>query len=420
MAAFSSTATRHIAILSGGHLCHNPRVVKEAVTLASAGYRVEVLGGWIDPTLKARDEQLAARLRIDFRPVIDWTAPGIVGQLHRFWCRIRMKLGHLACKILDRQNVWQLGYDAPELLAAARRSDAELFIAHLEQALWVAERLRQRGARVAVDMEDWFSEDLPQDARKQRPVKLLRALEEKLLPRVAYSSCPSRAMSEALAAEYACCPPTVVYNAFAWSDRQKLDGQVKDRKDKDLPSLHWYSQTLGHGRGLEDLFRALPLVKTKMEIHLRGNLAEADRAWLHSLIPPAWRSLIFTHPIVSNEELLSRISEHDIGFAGEMKHCRSRDLTVTNKIIHYLLGGLAVVASDTAGQQEVAKQASGAVRLYPSGDAQSLAEQLNYLLASPVELQAAKATALIAAEGTFCWEHQVPTLLQSVERALAR
>jgi len=62
------------------------------------------------------------------------------------------------------------------------------------------------------------------------------------------------------------------------------------------------------------------------------------------------------------------IAEHDIGFAGETPSIRSRDLTATNKILQYLLAGLAVVASDTAGQRECAGQASDAVFLYPSGD----------------------------------------------------
>ena len=64
--------------------------------------------------------------------------------------------------------------------------------------------------------------------------------------------------------------------------------------------------------------------------------------------------------------MLSRIAEHDIGFAGEQNYCRSRDLTVTNKILHYLLGGLAVIASDTAGQRQIAAQAGEAVRVYPA------------------------------------------------------
>jgi hypothetical protein len=124
------------------------------------------------------------------------------------------------------------------------------------------------------------------------------------------------------------------------------------------------------------------------------------------------------HALVSNTELLSRITEHDIGFAGETTLIRSRDLTVTNKILHYLLAGLAVVASETAGQREVAVQAPGGVFLYPSGDAPALAARLNTLLGSADALMRAKSAALAAAEETFCWERQEKALMESIHRAL--
>jgi glycosyltransferase involved in cell wall biosynthesis len=63
----------------------------------------------------------------------------------------------------------------------------------------------------------------------------------------------------------------------------------------------------------------------------------------------------------------------------------------------------------------IAEQARGAMRVYPSGDSQALAGQLNALLASSGELRSAKAAALMAAEQTFCWERQVPRLVRSVE-----
>jgi glycosyltransferase involved in cell wall biosynthesis len=122
--------------------------------------------------------------------------------------------------------------------------------------------------------------------------------------------------------------------------------------------------------------------------------------------------------LVSDNELLSRVAEHDIGFAGEQKYCRSRDLTVTNKILHYLLAGLAIVASDTTGQQEVAQQANRAVDLYRAGDAHDLAHKLNRLLSSPSELAKAKESALAAAKKTFSWEKQVPSLLSAINAAL--
>jgi len=151
---------------------------------------------------------------------------------------------------------------------------------------------------------------------------------------------------------------------------------------------------------------------------LRGAPAAGFEAWLRSHVPEQWRELVFVHPVVHNDELLSRIAEHDIGFAGEMKYCRSRDLTVTNKILYFLLAGLAVVASDTAGHREVAEQAAGAVWLYPPGNAAALAACLNSLLRSSDRLERSKHAALAAAQNGLCWERQEPVLLEAVGSAL--
>lgn len=416
-----------VAILTGSHLCHNPRVIKEANSFTEAGYKVDVLGGWFDPVLKARDQELMAKIKFQFRPLHDLTQQPAL----RFGLRLRGRLASLLHATTGCENHWQLGYFVSALAKAARRSKADLLIAHSEQALWAIHKIGKRKSddssqfqlsafsfqdlRIGVDMEDWFSEDLPPETRRHRPIKLLRSLEKKLLCGVAYTTCTSQAMSEALVGEFGCRPPAVIYNAFPWADRQSLDGKFKDRQNHALPSVHWYSQTLGMDRGLGDLFAALPLVKHEFEIHLRGKTVAGLTQWLAANVPETWRKRVFIHPLVSNDELLSRIAEHDIGFAGEQKISRSRDLTVTNKLLHYLLGGLAVVASDTAGQKEIAAKAEGAVKIYRSGDPASLANHLNALLASPKLLRASKAAALAAAEKEFCWERQGPVLVRSVK-----
>src|SRR5205085_8936966 len=267
---------------------------------------------------------------------------------------------------------------------------------------------------------DWFSEDLLPEARRHRPLRLLRFLERELLLSGVCAFCPSQAMSMALSKEYGCRPPTVIYNGFEWSDQQALDGKIRDRRNAKIPSIHWYSTTLGPGRGIEDLLAATRYLEHDAEIHLRGNPAPGFEGWVKTRAPDHWQDKIFFHTLVANDQLLSRIAEHDIGFAGEMKYCRSRDLTITNKILHYLLGGLAVVASDTAGQQEVARQAPGAVQLYPSGNARALADVLNALLASAERIRGAKAAALTAAQKTFSWERQEGALLDAVAQALDR
>ncbi len=282
----------------------------------------------------------------------------------------------------------------------------------------VAVDLLHGGHRVSVDMEDWFSEDLLPEAKTQRPVRLIRSLEKELLSQSVYSSCPSVAMSDALAQKYECHAPAVIYNAFPWTERQSIDGAFKDRALSCLPTIHWFSQTIGEGRGLEDLFAALAYLKTNVEIHLRGAPAAGFDHWLSRHAPGSWRTRIHIHDQVPNDELLSRIAEHDIGFAGEMKFCRSRDLTITNKILQYLLAGLAVVASDTAGQREVAEKAPGAVLLYKSGDPSALAASIDTLLASAEVLRRAKAAALKAAERVFCWERQEKALTASIVGSL--
>jgi glycosyltransferase involved in cell wall biosynthesis len=408
---------RSIIILTGAHLCHNPCVVHKATALTEAGYTVEILGGWFAAELKQQDLELIAKLHLNFVPVIDLTGEK---KARRLLYRMRSKLAGLVHRKLGCENRWQLGYAVSALRLAAARRRADLFIAHSEQALWAVAQLSNSNSSLGIHMEDWFSEDLLPEARRERPLKLLRSLEAKLLREGGNSTCPSQAMSRALALEYNCRAPVVIYNAFRWADRQKLDGQIKDRKDCGVPSIHWFSQTSGYGRGLEDLLAALPYLKYPAELHLRGNPAKGFEEWLHANLPKSWRPRVFIHGLVSNDELLSRIAEHDIGFAGEMKYSRSRDLTVTYKMMHYLLAGLAVVASDTSGQREIAQQAKGAVRLYPSGNPQALAAELNILLGSSGKLLTAKAAALAAAQEKFCWERQVPVLVDCIENALNR
>ena len=310
-----------------------------------------------------------------------------------------------------------LGYGVSSMSVEAERRNADLFVAHSEPAMWVANRLLRSGRRVGVDMEDWYSEDYAVPGDHSRPRAYLRRLEGSVLRQAVHSTTTSVAMSEALAGAFGCRPPAAIYNAFPFGERSTIDGKNLDRPSRGAPSLHWYSQTLGPRRGLEQLAAALPIMK-KVEIHLRGTSKPGFRDWMISAVPHDWRGHIHFHELVPSTEVISRIAEHDIGYAGEMTHCRSRDLTVTNKILHYMLGGLAVVASATSGQREVAQGSGEAIRLFDPESPQSLAAAVNALVDSPDLLARARRDALEAAERRFCWERQADRLLESVAHAL--
>jgi glycosyltransferase involved in cell wall biosynthesis len=409
---------RRIVILTGNHVCHNPRAFKEAETLAADGFDVEWLGAWFDAELTRRDRLLLRNRKWQFTAVSDWSSGNYRSRVRRQRQRLRRWIGMKLHKLLGWGNSWQLGYCTRELYRAVLQRDADLFIAHSEPALWVAKKLAQRGHRVGVDMEDWFSEDLLPEARKSRPLKLLHHLENSLLKASKHRTCPSKSMSRALAEAYQCEPPEVIYNAFPWVDRKTLDGRIEDRVNRAVPSIHWFSQTIARGRGLEDLFAALTLLSLDCEIHLRGRISQQDQQWLNEVTPPTWKDRVFVHPVVHNDELLSRIAEHDIGLALDPKEPPSRNLTITNKILQYLLAGLPVIASDTAGHREVAELALNAVFLYRAGDPAALAELLMELLASKELSINVRGGALRAAEQTFCWEQVSPVLLENVKGAL--
>ncbi len=407
-----------VAILTGASLSWNPRALKEAQSLSRAGLNTIVYGASGNREQQRIDEALAKEKGFSFTSVVQSNGDDLRSRSLSTWRRTRTRIGCDLNRYLGIEHAWQLGASVVELAKAAAKDRADYYIAHLEQGAWVGARLRRRGFNVGVDMEDWYSEDLPPRARKARPIRLLRSLERQLLCTGMHATCPSRAMSKSLAREFQCCEPDVVYNAFPWSDRIAIDGRFKDRLDIALPSIHWVSQTIGQDRGLDDLLSALPLLKHKAEIHLRGRVTNGLRAWFYGQIPEGWRQRVVIHDVVSNAELLSRISEHDIGLATEIPVIRNKDLTVSNKMLHYLLAGLAVVATETAGQREVAAQAPGGILLYQSGNASALAALLNRLLASKNMLAVAKRCSLDAAERIFCWEVQEKTLLRSIESAL--
>ena len=99
-----------IVILTGGHLCNNPRVIKEATALARGGFAVEVLGAWASASLKASDQELLGRLPFKFFPVIDISESNPVAKLRRLAFRIRRKLGQWAYQIGAVPNRAQFGY----------------------------------------------------------------------------------------------------------------------------------------------------------------------------------------------------------------------------------------------------------------------------------------------------------------------
>jgi len=423
------TRIPRVVIASGNHLCSNPRVVKEADALSAAGFEVVVLGAKLNRVDSARDRQLLSNRPWCYEAAFDLTRAQLVTMRYR----LQRRLGALAWQHGRLGNPWQLSSGGMSLVRRVKSLQPDLVIAHSEPALVAAIACLRSGGRAGVDMEDWFSEDLLPAARRLRPTAYISGMEARLLCAGSHITCTSEVMAEALVDRYGCQRPVVVRNVFPANERGSIDGCWKDRahlvdcleqndpkvpRSAEMPvSIHWFSQTIGPGRGLEELFSACRLLRGPFEVHLRGESGR-HTLWLKDVLSGLPQDRIRLHGPVENSELLSRIAEHDIGFAGELADPPSRDLTITNKFFQYLQGGLGVVASATAGQREGAACAPEAVALYQSGDVCGLAGLLQQLIDDRCQLAAMRAAAWEAG-GRLCWENEVPKLVQSVERCLA-
>jgi glycosyltransferase involved in cell wall biosynthesis len=407
---------RKILILVGAHLATAPRPQKEAMALRAAGARVLVRGAWWNPVLAEEDMALAREMNVDFAPVVDLRSDGHGS----FALRLRQRLARECFTRLGWAAPCTFGLGAPEFLREARHINADLTMLHSEAGLWVGKKLLDEGRRVGVDFEDWFSQDLPFTDRKGRPVAALQALERQLLQQAHCCLTTSQALAEALAKDAGTGRlPVVVPNCFPSSARDKALGGPRDTKPDGVVSFHWFSQTIGPGRGLETLAQALPRLKGEWQLTLRGAL-RGYQDWFDRTFPESVRSRIQLLDPVPNEELLARTMSHDVGLALEVPYCHSRDLTATNKIFEYLRAGLAVIATRTRGQEEVMRACAGAGTLIAPEDPAALAAAMQRMLDDTTYLQSCRHLSTGAGKSVWSWEAHAPKLVNAIADGLAR
>lgn len=393
-------------IISLAHICRNPRVYKEAVTLSSAGYDVTIVTGIHSDELLKEDLELLDGNSIKYLLAFDLRNKSLKNYLIKLIRAINVKL----VKYLNLQVPGALGYNLNGYNYLLNSTKADLFIAHQELPLYLGCRLIKRGRKVAFDIEDWYSEDLLPEAKQGRPIKLLKKSECFALKNGAFTQTTSHALADALANEYNTKKPFVIYNKFNIDTRTSNN---TDRKNPNAISLIWFSQTVGPGRGLETIIETIKNIKHPVELHLRGNCSSAYSGYLTDLLGVQPLHHLYIHPLVKNEELAGVIKGHDIGLAFEDPEPPNKDLTASNKIFHYLVNCVPVIASPTKGQKEVAAMAEKCVFVTKDFTSDALSETINGLIENPDLLRIAKQTIVLLSE-KICWKFEEVKLLNQI------
>lgn len=396
-----------ILIASHTHLCRNPRVLKEALTLSKAGYQVTVATAVYDNALLEEDLQLLTGSNINYHYYSDLRKITLTS--------FKQKLIRKAALIL--QQKWgkeladSLGYGFSALKRYCLSKTFDLYIMHQELPLLAGIALLKKGKKVAFDLEDWYSEDLLPEVRSKRPIKLLKHAEKYVLQNGKFCLTTSKSMAHKLAEVYNSTTPSVIYNSFPST---QLTIQGKDYSDTSLLKLFWFSQTIGPGRGLEDFISLTAFIDKPLEIHLQGAVSTHYQQSLQHILPHNHR--LFFHELIPNEALPQQIVRFDIGLALEPLQPSNKDLTISNKFFQYIQAGLPVVATRTAGQIEAFEKFQPGILInLPAGeeDIAALNDWLNN-----VELLKKSAQAAQNAAKEYNWENESMKLLQIVKKAL--
>jgi glycosyltransferase involved in cell wall biosynthesis len=414
-------STVDICIVSALHPSTNPRVVKDADTLSAAGYSVALIAP--DFSLWARDadkEFVDRPWKIVERPQFGPHAEAgvrIAERARRFVAGVAVRALRIEWPAVVRAAVHPI---APGLLRAAMRHPARLYLAHLVAALPAAAiAAEHHGALYAFDAEDFHPGDLPNTPEHATANRLIRLIEERYLPGCAYMTAAAPGIADAYAQAYGIRRPTVVLNAFP---RSRAPSTFTPRGSVSPgPSIYWYSQTIGGDRGLQCAVRALAISRARPHLYLRGHPPAGIIEELEGIAAECGvTGHVHFLPMAPPNTMEALASAYDIGLCGETGHTHNRRIALTNKQFTYLLAGVPVLMSDIPAHRDFHRDARGATVLYSTDDPHSLAEAIDYTLASAETLAAMRKSAWQLGQSRFNAEMEAVHLRQVVDGVLRR
>lgn len=400
---------KKICIVSDLHISTNPRVWKEADALARAGYDVAIVTAHNSAISKQKDESILARIHesVKYMPVYS-TIPDEISLIKKLFFKFRTAFA-VGLKKFGVDTIYLIAKSPNSVLAKALNVNADLYLCHVDCPLYLGKHLINAGKNVAYDFEDWYSKDY---INSRRPVSMLADLESFALNKAKFVLCPSNAMAEALQNEYnSSLMPDVVYNSFPLTDEEK-ESIKYDCINK--PTLVWFSQTIGAGRGLEKIIDSLSNVEMPIRLLLVGDIKPEYKSTLEEMFPFSHGHVLEIIPPVPHSELHALLYSCDIGLALEDKFPESRNKTVTNKILQYLQAGLKVLATDTDGQKEIADNMTDCISLVNATDNIVWGDAITRLLNNDINKEQ------VAEEYNkyYSWDLQESKLLKLVRNAI--
>ncbi len=401
-----------VCLITPGHVASTPRLVKNADALAEAGYRVHVVSGRHFAPADALDDTLLARAKwshtcVDFRS--GWMAG--MRKLLRYGARRALRFPSIASlRLAARAHHAETFH----LARSAAVVPAQLYLGHCLAGLPAAAfAAAARGVGCGFDAEDFHDAEGGMD-ETERIAR--RTLQTGLLSRARILTAASPLIAESYRETYGVRADPLL-NVFPLSEAPTQPVEPTSTANR-AARLYWFSQTIGPGRGLEQVIAITARMRMPTELYFRGFVSSNYASHLRALAGPGRAgSLHFLAP-APPAEMVRLSADADLGLSTEEPQPLNRDLCLTNKIFVYLLAGLPQLLSHTRAQAALAPELGSAALLARLEDPLGTALQLDAFFSAPSRVAEARQTAWQLARQRFCWDIEKLRLLQRVAAVL--
>lgn len=415
----STHARPDICLVTSGHVSSTPRLVKNADALSAAGLRVHVVALAGYPPNERLDQPILRRAA--------WSHQALGPS--RGWGRLVGRSSQAALRALGAVRPPRSPLlaarahhaRAGQLARAAASVNARFYLGHCLAALpAVAHAARVAGVGFGFDLEDFHDAETKEALADPLERHLRRVIQAHFLPQCRPLFCASPLIAQAYKEAYGV-DAVPVLNVFPLWQAPERPSEPPAPTDEHPAVLYWFSQTVGPGRGLEQIVKVLGAMKVPVRLELRGYAAPSYRAALQALAERHGlrRRIVFLEP-GAPEEMARLAAPASLGLSIEESLPMNRDICLTNKVFVYLLAGIPQVLSPTRAQTAIARSLGDAAILAALDNPAQAAAALDRMLGDPERMARARRTAAALARSTYCWDVEQAIVVSRVREALGR